>query len=329
MLNATEDTEDLMNTVEHNENELFKRYEKNLILTARDWPYKVNAVFNPGAIMHDHHFLLLVRVEEMSGFSHLTVARSADGKTGWRIDNKPALNPEPDAYPEEMWGVEDPRIVFLDEVKEYAITYTAFSKQGPLVSLALTKDFIHFRKQGMILYPDNKDAALFPKRFGGRWALLHRPTMIGSGSQIWLSFSPDLKHWGDHRLIMETRSGGWWDNHKIGLGPQPIETSQGWLVIYHGVRKTASSMLYRVGLALLDLDDPTKVIRRCNTWVLGPQESYECIGDVPYVTFPCGVVLEPKTRELYLYYGAADMGVALATAHLDEVLDYLRSCPGS
>lgn len=307
--------------------ELFKRYEKNLILTAKDWPYKVNAVFNPGAIMYNNQFLLLVRVEEMTGFSHLTVAQSSDGKTGWSIDSKPTLVAEPDAYPEEIWGIEDPRIVFLDDLKEYAITYTAFSKQGPLVSLALTRDFKQFNKLGMIMYPDDKDASLFPKRFGGRWALLHRPSLVGVGSHIWLSFSPDLKHWGDHRMIMETRPGGWWDNHKIGLGPQPIETPQGWLMIYHGVRKTASNMLYRIGLALLDLENPAKVIRRCKTWVLGPQRDYECIGDVPYVTFPCGVVLEPKTRTLYLYYGAADMGVALATAHLDDVLDYLKLFP--
>jgi predicted GH43/DUF377 family glycosyl hydrolase len=309
--------------------DLFKRYKKNPILTAGDWPYRVNAVFNPGAILHDNHFLLLVRVEELTGLSHLTVARSADGKTGWNIDKKPTFMPEPNAYPEEVWGVEDPRLVFLGEIKEYAVTYTAFSQLGPLVSLALTRDFITFNKQGSILYPDNKDASLFPKRFGDRWALLHRPTMIGTGSHIWLSYSPDLKHWGDHNMVIATRSGGWWDNHKIGIGPQPIETPEGWLIIYHGVRKTASSWLYRVGLALLDLEDPSRVIRRGDSWILGPRESYECIGDVPYVTFPCGVILEPKTNELYLYYGAADMSVALATASLKDVLDYLQKCPVS
>ena len=318
-----------MKTRKNRAYDLFKRYEKNPILTAGDWPYRVNAVFNPGAILHDNHFLLLVRVEEMTGFSHLTVARSGDGKTGWTIDNKPTFMPEPDIYPEEVWGVEDPRLVFLEEKKEYAITYTAFSQQGPLVSLAVTRDFETFHKKGAILYPDNKDASLFPKRFGDRWALLHRPTMTGAGSHIWLSYSPDLKHWGDHKMVITTRSGGWWDNHKIGIGPQPIETPDGWLVIYHGVRKTASNRLYRVGLALLDLEDPSQMIRRCNTWILGPRESYECIGDVPYVTFPCGVIVEPKTNELYLYYGAADMSVALATASLKDVLDYLKKCPTS
>jgi predicted GH43/DUF377 family glycosyl hydrolase len=305
--------------------ELFTRSPKNPLLTVRQWPYRANAVFNPGATVFEKQVLLLVRVEAMNGFSHLTVARSKNGETHWTIDTKPSFPPDPKSHPEDLWGIEDPRIVFLEELKEYAIIYTSFSKGGPLVSLAYTKDFKEFRRQGILMQPDNKDACLFPRRFKNRWALLHRPmpSNPSANANIWLSFSPDMKHWGDHRVLLPAREGGWWDANKIGLASQPIETEAGWLLIYHGVRRTASNSLYRVGLALLDLDDPTKVIRRGTEWVFGPQTGYEQLGDVPYVTFPSGAVHDSKTRTLKLYYGAADSSVCLATAKMNDVLDFL------
>jgi len=305
--------------------ELFKRSPKNPLLTVRQWPYCANAVFNPGATIFEKQVLLLVRVEAMNGFSHLTVVKSKNGETNWTIDTKPSFFPDPKSHPEELWGIEDPRIVFLEELKEYAIVYTSFSKGGPLVSLAFTKDFVEFRRQGILMQPDNKDASLFPKRFNNRWALLHRPMPSNPsvGAHIWLSFSPDMKHWGDHQILLEAREGGWWDANKIGLASQPIETAEGWLLIYHGVRRTASNSLYRVGLALLDLEDPRRVIRRGTEWVFGPRTQYEQLGDVPYVTFPSGAVLDSKTKTLKLYYGAADSSVFLATAKLRDVLDFL------
>jgi beta-1,4-mannooligosaccharide/beta-1,4-mannosyl-N-acetylglucosamine phosphorylase len=307
--------------------DLFKRYEKNPILTTDMWPYRANTVFNPGATLYNNETLLLVRVEEMNGFSHLTKAISKDGKTNWHIDGGPTLHPDPASHPEEIWGIEDARIVFLEEPQEYAVTYTAFSKRGPLVSLALTTDFQNFRRQGLIMPPEDKDASLFPRKIGGRWALIHRPVTVFPGNaHMWISFSPDLKYWGDYSIIMEAKKGGWWDAGKIGLGPQPIETSEGWLILYHGVRRTAAGCIYRVGLALLDLDDPRKVIRRCTNWVFGPRESYETIGDVPYVVFPCGMILDDASGELRIYYGAADSCVGLATAKLQDVLDYIKLC---
>lgn len=307
--------------------EIFIRYEKNPILSPADWPYAVNAVFNPAAIAYDGETLLLVRVEGMDGLSHFTVARSRDGKTGWRIDSSPTLQPDHESFPEEVWGIEDPRIVQLDELGEYGIVYTSFSFQGPSVSLALTKDFRTFRRKGLIMIPDNKDASLFPRRINERWALLHRPVQVyAERAHIWISYSPDLKHWGDHTVVMEAKKGGWWDACKVGIGPQPLETSEGWLVIYHGVRQTAAGYIYHVGLALLDLDDPRKVIRRTRDWVFGPKEEYERVGDVPGVVFPCGVVMN-EDDELRIYYGAADTNVALATAKLRDVIDYLKTCP--
>jgi len=303
---------------------LFRRYEGNPILTPRNWPYPANSVFNPGAAQVDGETLLLVRVEDMRGFSHLTVARSWDGRTNWVVDPEPALEPEPNIR-EEQWGLEDPRIVFLEDEGKYAVTYVSFSQGGPLISLALTEDFRRFERRGPLLPPEDKDASLFPKRFGGRFALIHRPIIRGE-AHIWISFSPDLKYWGEHRVLLPVRA-GWWDCHKVGLGPQPMETSEGWLVIYHGVRRTASGNLYRLGLALLDLEDPCKVIRRSQEWVFSPKEDYELIGDVPGVVFPCGAVADEEKNELRMYYGAADTSVALAVADMDEVIDYIMHCP--
>ncbi len=139
---------------------------------------------------------------------------------------------------------------------------------------------------------------------------------------MWLSRSSDLRHWGEHQLLMEARR-GWWDSQKIGLGPPPVETSKGWLIIYHGVRETASGAIYRVGLALLDLDDPAKMIRRSQQWVFGPATDYERIGDVGGANFPCGAIVDEQKNELRLYYGAADTCVAVATAKIDDLLDFL------
>ncbi|HIE05110.1 MAG TPA: glycosidase [Candidatus Latescibacteria bacterium] len=302
---------------------LFRRYEGNPILTPRNWPYPANSVFNPGAAQVDGEALLLVRVEDMRGFSHLTVARSWDGRTNWVVDPEPTLEPEPNIR-EEQWGLEDPRIVFLEDEGKYAVTYVSFSQGGPLISLALTEDFRRFERRGPLLPPEDKDASLFPKRFGGRFALIHRPIIRGE-AHIWISFSPDLKYWGEHRVLLPVRA-GWWDCHKVGLGPQPMETSEGWLVIYHGVRRTASGNLYRLGLALLDLEDPCKVIRRSQEWVFSPKEAYELIGDVPGVVFSCGTIVDEETNELRMYYGAADTSVALAVADMDEVIDYITHC---
>ena len=307
--------------------ELFRRHPTNPILSAEDWPYPANSVFNPGAVqLPSGETLLLVRVEDRRGVSHLTAARSADGVTGWRVDSAPTMMPLSSQFPEEVWGIEDPRIVWLQELERYAITYTAFSRHGPLVALALTSDFETFERRGPITPPEDKDAALFPRRFGGRWCLIHRPvpTHLGSKANIWLSFSPDLKHWGDHMVLMEARDGSSWDAGKIGLSPPPVETSEGWLLVYHGVRDTASGAIYRIGLALLDLEDPRKVIRRADEWVLGPAAPYECGGDVANVVFPCGMVVDKDAGELRLYYGAADTRVALATANISELLDWLR-----
>ncbi len=302
---------------------LFHRHEKNPILTAADWPYPAHTVFNPGAtLLPDGTTLLLCRVEDRRGHSHLCAARSRNGVDGWIIDPEPTLRPDPEHYPEELWGIEDPRITFVEELGKYVVAYTAFSRGGPGVALALTSDFRHFERYGLIMQPDDKDAALLPRRIDGSFALLHRP-MADSGAHIWISLSPDLRNWGAHKLMLQARKGGWWDANKVGLSPPLIETPRGWLMIYHGVRQTASGGLYRLGLALFALDEPDRCLLRGDSWVFGPETSYEREGDVGNVAFPCGYTLGADGDSLNLYYGAADTTIALATGSVKALLRWL------
>ena len=309
--------------------ELFLRNSNNPILTAKDWPYPANTVFNPGATIFHGKVLLLARVEDRRGFSHFTKAISEDGVGNWQIDCLPTLEPDPDNYPEELWGIEDPRISWLEELGKWSIAYTAYSRGGPLVAMALTDDFVHFERLGPVKPPEDKDAALFPRRINGKWALIHRPIVTNyvPGAHIWLSYSDDLIHWSNSSVLMHARRGGWWDGGKIGLCAPPLETAEGWLMLYHGVRQTAAGAIYRLGLALLDLEDPLKVLRRSDEWVFGPAEWYERQGDVADVVFSGGWVLDDKTGLLRMYYGGADTCIALATVPLSDLLEYLRKCP--
>ena len=308
----------------HHYPELFHRHKLNPILTAADWPYPIHSVFNPGAtLLPDGTTLLLCRMEDRRGLSHLCVARSANGVDNWQIDPQPTLLPDPEHYPEELWGIEDPRITYIPELNKYAIVYTAYTRGGPGVALALTEDFSHFERYGMIMPPEDKDAALFPHRIGGYWALIHRPVSY-LGGHMWVSYSPDLRHWGSHKLMLEARRGGWWDGYRIGLSSPPIETQQGWLVIYHGVKQTASGSLYRLGLALFDLHTPERCLKRSDEWIFGPEEPYEQHGDVGYVVFPCGYTLAPDGDTIHLYYGAADTNIALATGSMRAILEWLE-----
>jgi predicted GH43/DUF377 family glycosyl hydrolase len=302
---------------------LFLRHGGQPILTAAAWPYPAHSVFNPGATrLEDGSTLLLCRVEDHRGHSHLTAARSRNGVDRWAIDPGPSLLADPQHHPEELWGIEDPRITFVPELQQYAVTYTAYGRAGPGVALALTRDFRAFERMGLVMLPDNKDAALLPRRIGGRFALLHRPIAM-DGAHIMLSFSPDLRHWGDPREVLRARKGGWWDAGKIGLSPPLIETSRGWLMIYHGVRRTVSACIYRIGLALLDLEDPGRCLLRGDSWVFGPETGYEMSGDVGQVTFPCGTTTCDDGDTLNLYYGAADTTVALATGSIGRMLAWL------
>jgi predicted GH43/DUF377 family glycosyl hydrolase len=308
---------------------LFVRHTKNPILTAADWPYPVHTVFNPGATrLKDGTTLLLCRAEDRRGHSHLCAARSKNGIDGWEIDPTPTMKPEPETYPEELWGIEDPRITFVDELGKYVIAFTAFGRGGPGVALALTEDFRSFERCGIVMPPDDKDAALLPRRIDGSFALIHRP-MHDSGAHIWISFSPDLRNWGNHKLVLPARKGGWWDANKVGLSPPLIDTERGWLMLYHGVRKTSAGSLYRIGVALLAKDKPDVCIARGDSWIFGPETSYEAVGDVGNVAFPCGYTVDADGDTLRLYYGAADTSIALATGSIQKTLAWLDAHPST
>ena len=302
---------------------LLERHPQNPILTAAQWPYPVHTVFNPGAtLLKDGTTLLLCRVEDRRGISHFCAARSKNGIDGWEIDPEPTLKPDPLNFPEELWGIEDPRITFVPELGEYIIAYTAFGKSGPGVAIASTTDFKKFERFGLAMQPDDKDAALFPRRFNGEFALIHRPS-TDLAAHMWISFSPDLRNWGGHMLLMPARRGAWWDANKIGLSPPPIETDRGWLVMYHGVRRHAAGSLYRMGLALFDKESPETCISRGQSWMFGPEESYEISGDVGYAVFPCGYTVLPDGDTVHLYYGAADTSICMAKASIRKMLDWL------
>ena len=306
---------------------LFHRHAENPILKAEDWPYPVHTVFNAGVTrLTDGTTLLLCRVEDRRGISHLCAARSKNGVDGWVIDEQPTLAPDPENYPEELWGIEDPRITFVPELGKYVVAYTAFSKGGPGVALALTEDFRTFKRLGLVMQPDDKDAALLPRRIDGNFALIHRP-MTDSGAHVWLSLSPDLTNWGNHKPMLAARKGAWWDANKVGLSPPLIETSRGWLMLYHGVRQTAGGCLYRLGLALFDLESPERCLIRGDSWMFGPEASYERDGDVGNVAFPCGYTIDADGDGINLYYGAADTSIAMATGSIRGLLAWLDAHP--
>lgn len=308
---------------------LLTRHAGNPILSRENWPYPINSVFNAAAVrLADGDTLLLCRVEDRRGISHLCAARSANGVDEWRIDTEPTLLANPREYPEEVWGIEDPRITYVPELEKYAVAYTSFARGGPGVSLALTRDFHDFERYGVIMQPEDKDAALLPRRINGYWAMIHRPVTT-LGAHMWISFSPDLRHWGSHKIMLEARRGGWWDANKIGLCSPPIETPKGWLTIYHGVRHTASGSIYRLGLALFDLERPDVCLQRGESWMFGPEASYERTGDVNDVVFPCGQTIDADGDTINLYYGAADSCIALATGSISAFLTWLEANPSS
>ena len=175
----------------------------------------------------------------------------------------------------------------------------------------------------MIFPPEDKDAAIFPVRFGEGWAALHRP-VTSTSANIHLSYSENLRHFGNSRTVLTARRGPWWDANKVGLTAPPIRTDKGWLIIYHGVKTTGSGVLYRNGLALLDLENPETCLRRSDSWAFGPRDLSERVGDVDNVVFPSGTVLQPDGDTLRVYYGQADTSIGVATASLKALLDWLE-----
>ncbi len=294
---------------------LFIKNSHNPIISAKNLPYQANAVFNAGAADLGDEVVLLLRVESSSGRSHLIVARSKDGVRNWQVEETALLHPQQQVSYETN-GVEDCRLTWVDDLNAWIISYVAFSDCGPGVALAKTTDFTTVERIGLVFPPDDKNAAVFPKKVDGLYAMLHRPSV--AGGNIWISYSPDLLFWGKSEMVLAARGGPWWDAVRVGTGPPPIETDAGWLLIYHGVKNVAGGPIYRMGAALLDKKQPHRLISRSRRWLLSPEEPYERSGDAPNIVFSCGSII--RGDELWLYYGAADCCLCLATAKIDDVL---------
>jgi len=248
----------------------------------------------------------------LTSISHLRLARSKDG-VDFEIDDVPTIYP---ANNYETFGLEDPRISLIDDM--YYISYVAVSPLGVTTCLISTKDFISFRRHGVIFCPENKDAVLFPGKIDGKFYALHRPvSALFNKQDIWIAESPDLHCWGNHRCLMGPRPGHW-DEAKIGAGAAPFKTGLGWLEIYHGVDRNNR---YCLGAVLLDSSEPWKVVARANKPILEPQAVYECDGFFGNVVFSCGLLCEgDKVR---IYYGAADTVICCAELSLKEILETL------
>jgi predicted GH43/DUF377 family glycosyl hydrolase len=295
----------------------FKRYKKNPILSSDDVPYPCNTVFNAAVCTYQNQYVMLLRIEDLKGHSHLTLARSDDGYR-FNVDSQPWVTPSDDSYyePYERFGLEDPRITSIKDA--YYITYTAYGPFGPRVGIGRTKDFISFERISLATEVDNKDAILFPEKIEGNYVMIDRPGgMGGQMGAIWITYSKDLIHWGRAKAILGPEPG--WGPSKLGISTPPFKTERGWFTLYHGVRETASGRLYRVGAMLLDLNDPSQVIGYTEHFIFGPDELYERTGDVPNVVFPCGIILE-SDNTLKMYYGAADTCIAVAEAKLDDII---------
>ena len=250
----------------------------------------------------------------LTSISHFRIARSKNG-IDFSIDEKPAMFPEK-IY--ERFGIEDPRITEIDG--KYYIGYSAVSDiTGITICLASTVDFVTFDRHGVIFLPDNKDFALFPEKFGGKYLALHRPSSTDFGMKsIWISQSEDLLSWGDHKILM-TGNKGFWDDGRIGCGAVPFKTGEGWLEIYHGASKDGK---YCLGAILLDTDDPSKIITRSADPILEPEEIYEKNGFMDNIVFTCGALLENGIVKIY--YGAADMYIAYAEIKIEDILKKLK-----
>ena len=283
-------------------------------------PFPAAAVLNPGATEQNGEVVLFLRVEDHAGYSSIYVARSKDGITGWQIASEPILRYGIERWRYEQWGCEDARVTYLAEEKRWYITYTAYSPSGAAVAIARSDDLVKAERISLIFSPNNKDAALFPHRFDGRWAVLHRPD-AGGIEHIWSAYSPDLIHWGEPHCVLPEGDGAAWDAVKVGAGPPPILTKYGWLLVYHGVKGYGGHLIYRVGVAMLDKDTPHRMIARSRDWVFQAAAPYELSGLVPNVVFPTGLLM--RGDELWLYYGAADTHVCLARAKMADVVSAL------
>jgi len=299
---------------------VFKRYEGNPIVTVANVP-RANSIHNSAVARFKDKYAGVFRVDEIDFTYRLHVGFSDDG-IHWDIDPEPLkmLSDDPDVFVGEQSY--DPRLVEIEGV--YYVTWCNGNPLGAQIGLAKTTDFKTFIQFENPFQPPNRNAVLFPRKINGAYAMLHRPSDWGQTPRgdIYYSESPDLVHWGKHRYVFGPASG--WQSTKVGAGPPPIETPEGWLLIYHGVWTSCRGFLYYAGAALLDLEKPWRVLYRTKDYLLGPTMPYERIGDVPNVIFPSAAIVYPETGIIRMYYGSADTCVSMAEAKLDEVVEFVK-----
>jgi predicted GH43/DUF377 family glycosyl hydrolase len=294
------------------------RYDGNPILTRDDVPYPVQTVHNAGVVKCDGRYIMLFRSHLDTGRSIIGLAQSDDG-FHFKVAPEPFMTPsKKPAFAEyETFGVEDPRITPLEDA--YYITYSAYSAHGVRIGLARTSDFKSVERVAFITQADYRNTVLFPEKINGRYVKLDRPHSDISPWSIWISYSPDLHHWGNSRLIIKPVPYHW-DETKIGPGAPPIRTERGWLSIYHGVFPTMAGHVYRLGVALHKLDDPAQILGVGDRWILQPEDPWEITGYVHNVVFTCGAVPE-ENGTLKLYWGGADSVMCAGTAVIDELVE--------
>ena len=293
--------------------DVISRCSHNPLISLDDIPFRCSDIWNAGVIRFGGQYLLLMTVEMLEGRCAIFQARSDDG-VNFTVEAEPFMTPDDDGPGKiyENVGVRDPRIIASGD--EYLITYLADSDHGQRLGLARTKDFRSVEKIRYISQVDVKNGVLFPRKVGGEYLLLSRPAQ---GASIWLNRSSDLEFWRSESVVMTPRS-GFWDTHLIGAAGPPIEIDAGWLLIYYGERLTSAGPLVRLGAAILDRDNPAKVIARSSIPILAPRERYERIGDVPNVVFSCGAVLDDDM--VVIYYGASDSCICRGQAPLTQIV---------
>ncbi len=295
------------------------RYSGNPVIP-RDLIPCSNSIFNSAVVPFQGNYAGVFRVDDTSRQMQLHTGHSTDG-INWQLeperisficDNKEIAN--------FVYGY-DPRVVWIDD--RYYVTWCNWF-HGPTIGVAYTYDFEKYYQLENAFLPFNRNGVLFPRKINGNFAMVSRPSDNGHTpfGDIFYSESPDMEYWGKHRYVFGTAGG--WQSTKVGAGPIPIETSEGWLLIYHGVLTSCNGFVYSAGAALLDLDQPWKVIARSRRYILSPQKLYECVGDVPNVAFPCAALCDVDSGRLALYYGAADTVVSLAFTTVDALIDFIK-----
>lgn len=299
------------------------RHDGNPILGWNPTPSTAR-VFNSALVPFQGGYAGVFRADHRDGKARLHAGFSPDGLR-WEIEDAVIdwVDPLGSPYPTDY--AYDPRVVEIEG--EYFVVWCTEFGGGPALGLGKTRDFRHFTRMENASLPCNRNGVLFPRKVGGMYLMLSRPSDTGHTpfGDVFLSESPDLVHWGRHRKVMSRGGGGWWQGTKIGAGAVPIETTAGWLLFYHGVVTTCNGYVYSMGAALLDLEEPSRVLSRSRDFLLTPERPYETVGFVPNVVFPCATLQDAATGRIAIYYGAADSHVAIAYCRIGELVDWIRS----